>query len=57
MPGRTINGLAAKSSRKRARRDAEQDGDVEDVVEVQHARSNLRTEPVGVPLLIEGCLF
>jgi hypothetical protein len=47
MPGRTINGLAAESSRKRARR-AEQDDDVE-VVEVQQARSSLRTEPVSSP--------
>jgi len=47
MPGRTINGLGAESSRKRARRDdAEQSEEVE-VVEVQQARSNLRTEPVS----------
>ncbi|KAK4156431.1 hypothetical protein C8A00DRAFT_30717 [Chaetomidium leptoderma] len=40
MPGRTINGLAAESSRKRPRR-----ADEEEVVDVQQARSTLRTEP------------
>lgn len=46
MPGRTINGLAAESSRKRGRRDDAQSQE-DEVVEVQQARSNLRTEPVS----------
>ncbi|KAK4246342.1 hypothetical protein C7999DRAFT_33232 [Corynascus novoguineensis] len=44
MPGRTINGLAAESSRKRGHRDDAQSQE-DEVVEVQRARSNLRTEP------------
>ncbi|KAL2130186.1 hypothetical protein VTI74DRAFT_6798 [Chaetomium olivicolor] len=43
MPGRTINGLA-ESSRKRARYPAAEASD-DELVEVQQARSNLRTEP------------
>ncbi|KAL2151561.1 hypothetical protein VTH82DRAFT_6659 [Thermothelomyces myriococcoides] len=45
MPGRTINGLAVESSRKRGRRDDEESSEQDDVVEVREARSNFRTEP------------
>ncbi|KAH6844875.1 P-loop containing nucleoside triphosphate hydrolase protein [Chaetomium sp. MPI-CAGE-AT-0009] len=45
MPGRTANGHAAESSRKRARRDHVENSEGVEVVEVQQARSNLRTEP------------
>ena len=42
-----MNGLALESSRKRARRDRVEDDEGDEVVEVQQARSNLRTEPVS----------
>lgn len=48
MPGRTINGLAVESSRKRGRRDDEESSEQDDVVEVREARSNFRTEPVSL---------
>ncbi|KAK4041005.1 P-loop containing nucleoside triphosphate hydrolase protein [Parachaetomium inaequale] len=45
MPGRTINGLGAEPARKRARRDDAEQSEEDEVVEVQRARSSLRTEP------------
>jgi hypothetical protein len=57
MPGRTMNGLAPESSRKRARRDHVENGEGDEVVEVQQARSNLRTEPVSCKYCATFLLF
>lgn len=56
MPGRTINNLAGGGgARKRARRDSDESGDQDEVVDVRQASSSLQNDDVRDATITTNC--